>query len=193
MFHRERPEGEFAYVCRLISIRPGVLIFRFHLYSPIYAKYGVGTTVWSALASGVLTGKYNGGNVPTGSRFDNHADFFKNTIDSFKKEEGLSKIEKVRKLTEFAKTSRCIAIADAARCLLSEELDCSVGQLALAWVARNPNTSTIILGASKPEQVLDNLKALDVIPKLTPEVLEEIEAILDNRPPPHVRIPSSFL
>lgn len=58
--------------------------------------------------------------------------------------------------------------------------------LALAWVARNPNTSTVILGASKPEQVLDNLKALDVIPKLTPEVLEKIESILENKPAPIV-------
>lgn len=58
--------------------------------------------------------------------------------------------------------------------------------LALAWVAKNPNTSTVILGASKPEQVLDNLKALDVIPKLTPEVLDKIEAILDNKPAPIV-------
>jgi predicted aldo/keto reductase-like oxidoreductase len=57
-----------------------------------------------------------------------------------------------------------------------------VTHLALAWVAKNPNTSTVILGASKPEQVLDNLKALDVIPKLTPEVLDKIEVILDNKP-----------
>lgn len=58
--------------------------------------------------------------------------------------------------------------------------------LALAWVAKNPNTSTVILGASRPEQILDNLKALDVIPKLTPEVLDKIEAILDNKPAPIV-------
>lgn len=68
------------------------------------------------------------------------------------------------------------------------ELGCSVSQLALAWVAVNPNTSTVILGASKPEQVLDNLKALDVIPKLTPEVLEKIEAILQTKPSPVVRV-----
>lgn len=59
--------------------------------------------------------------------------------------------------------------------------------LALAWVAINPNTSTVILGASRPEQVLDNLKALDVIPKLTPEVLEKIDKILANKPDPLVR------
>src|SRR5882762_6824020 len=67
------------------------------------------------------------------------------------------------------------------------ELDCSTAQLALAWLARDPNTSTIILGASKPEQVIDNLKALDVIPKLTPEIMEKIENILGNKPEPPVR------
>lgn len=66
------------------------------------------------------------------------------------------------------------------------ELGCSVTHLALAWVAKNPNTSTVILGASKPEQVVDNLKALDVIPKLTSEVVDKIEAILDNKPAPFV-------
>ena len=69
----------------------------------------------------------------------------------------------------------------------ASELQCKVSHLALAWVARNPNTSTVILGASKPEQVLDNLKALEVIPKLTPEVLEKIEKILGNKPAPWVR------
>lgn len=63
-----------------------------------------------------------------------------------------------------------------------------MSHLALAWVARNPNTSTVILGASKPEQVLDNLKALEVIPKLTPDVLAKIEEIVGNKPSPWVRV-----
>ncbi len=67
------------------------------------------------------------------------------------------------------------------------ELGCSVSQLALAWVARNPNTSSVILGASKPEQVRDNLKALEVIPKLTPAVLAKIDDIVGNKPAPWVR------
>ena len=67
------------------------------------------------------------------------------------------------------------------------ELGCKVQHLALAWLAANPNTSTVILGASKPDQVIDNLKALDVIPKLTPAILEKIEKILDNKPSPYVR------
>ena len=61
-----------------------------------------------------------------------------------------------------------------------------MGQLALAWVARFPTTSTVILGATKPEQLLENLKALEVLPKLTPEVLEKIEAILGTKPAPVV-------
>jgi len=146
MFHRDRPEGEYA---------------------PLYKKYQIGTTVFSALASGLLTGKYNNG-IPEGSRYANHADFFKNVINSLNEEEGKIKLQKVRTLSEFAE----------------KELGCTVAQLALAWVAVNPNTSTVILGASKPEQVLENLKALDVIPKLTPEVLEKIEKILNNKPSP---------
>ncbi|KAH9829438.1 Aldo keto reductase [Rhodofomes roseus] len=150
MFHRDRPEGEYA---------------------PLYRKYGLGTTVFSALASGLLTGKYNNG-IPSGSRFENHKDFFKNTIQSLNEEEGLKKLEKVKTLTTFAE----------------KELGCTVAQLALAWIAINPNTSTVILGASRPEQVVENLKALEVIPKLTPAVLEKIEEILQNKPAP----PSTF-
>ncbi|KAG8219206.1 NADP-dependent oxidoreductase domain-containing protein [Butyriboletus roseoflavus] len=146
MFHRERPEKE---------------------YRPLYKKYALGTTVFSALASGLLTGKYNDG-VPEGTRFATHSNFFKGTIDSLQKEEGVTKIRKVKELSALAE----------------QELGCSVTHLALAWVAKNPNTSTVILGASRPEQVLDNLKALEVIPRLTPKIMDEIEAILENKPAP---------
>ncbi|KAI0082324.1 Aldo/keto reductase [Panus rudis PR-1116 ss-1] len=146
MLHRERPEKEYA---------------------PLYKKYDMGTTVWSALASGLLTGKYNDG-IPPDSRFATNKDFFKDTLDSLTKEEGMKKIEKVKALSKFAE----------------EELGCSVTHLALAWVAKQPGTSTVILGATKPEQIIDNLKALDVIPKLTPEVLDKIEKILENKPSP---------
>ncbi|KAL4064125.1 NADP-dependent oxidoreductase domain-containing protein [Scleroderma yunnanense] len=144
MLHRERPEKEYA---------------------PLYKKYSISTMAWSALANGLLTGKYNNG-IPPESRFATHSDFFRDILKSLSEEEGLEKINKVRELNKLAET----------------ELDCSVTHLALAWVARNPNTSTIILGASKPEQVLDNLKALEVIPKLTPEILHKIEGILQNKP-----------
>ena len=62
------------------------------------------------------------------------------------------------------------------------ELQTTTAALALAWVAKNPNTSTVILGASRPEQILENLKALEVLPKLTPEILEKIEKIIGSAP-----------
>ncbi|KAF8971880.1 voltage-gated potassium channel beta-2 subunit [Flammula alnicola] len=144
MFHRERPEKE---------------------YDPLYQKYGLGTTVFSALAGGLLTGKYNDG-IPAGSRFATHS-FLKKTVKNLHEtEEGQKKIRKVRELSKLAK----------------EELNTTPTALALAWIAKNPNTSTVILGASSPQQVLDNLKALEVLPKLTPKIMEKIEHILNNRP-----------
>lgn len=142
-FHRERFEKEYA---------------------PLYKDYNYGTTIWSPLASGLLTGKYNDG-IPDDSRFATNKDFFKNTVESLKSDEGRAKIEKVKKLTKIA-----------------ERLEASVSQLALAWAAKNPNVSTVILGASKVQQVHDNCAALKLLPKLTPEVMEEIEGILANKP-----------
>ncbi|KAI5893618.1 Aldo/keto reductase [Schizophyllum commune H4-8] len=144
MFHRERPEKEYA---------------------PIYRNYGVGTTVWSPLAYGLLTGKYNNG-VPEDSRLAKEP-FFKDTKDGLSNAEGQAKIEKVKKITTIA-----------------EKLGTTTAALALAWVARHPNTSTVILGASKPEQIIENLKAIEVLPKLTPEILAEIDDILQNKPAP---------
>jgi voltage-dependent potassium channel beta subunit len=142
-FHRERFEKEYA---------------------PLYKKYQYGTTIWSPLASGMLTGKYNDG-IPEDSRFATNPDFFKKTIEELKSDEGQAKIQKVRELTKIA-----------------EKLGGTTTQLALAWAASNPNVSTVILGASKPEQVKDNCGALKLLPKLTPEVKEEIEKILGNKP-----------
>ncbi|PFH46048.1 hypothetical protein AMATHDRAFT_70694 [Amanita thiersii Skay4041] len=145
MFHRERPEKEYA---------------------PLYKKYGLGTTAFSTLASGLLTGKYNDG-VPEGSRFAVHA-MFKRTVDGLQKEDGQEKIRKVRELTKLAQ----------------DELQTTPTLLALAWVARNSNTSTVILGASSVEQLKENLKVLEVYPKLTDEIMEKIERILNNKPTP---------
>lgn len=72
-------------------------------------------------------------------------------------------------------------------------MGCKLAHLALAWVAKQPNTSTVILGASRPEQVVDNLKAIEVIPKLTPEILERIEVILENKPAAEVSLESIIL
>lgn len=133
-------------------------------YEPLFKKHGYGTTIWSPLASGLLTGKYNDG-IPEDSRFATNKAFFEGTIKQLQTEEGKAKIEKVRKLTKIA-----------------ERLGASPSQLALAWAASNKNVSTVILGATKVEQLLDNIKALDVVDKLTPDVLEEIEGVLQNKP-----------
>jgi len=133
-------------------------------YAPLYEQFQYGTTIWSPLASGLLTGKYNEG-IPEDSRFATHKEFFSETVKNLQTEEGKAKIEKVRKLTKIA-----------------ERLGGNVAQLSLAWCAKNENVSTIILGASKVEQIHDNVKALDLLEKLTPEVMQEIEEIVANKP-----------
>ncbi|KAJ7708207.1 voltage-gated potassium channel beta-2 subunit [Mycena rosella] len=142
MFHRERPEKEYA---------------------ALYKKYGYGTTVWSPLASGMLTGKYNDG-IPEGSRFATEA-MFKGREATLKTAEGLAQIAKVKELTKIA-----------------ESLDSTPTALALAWLAKNPNTSTVILGVSSASQLLQNLEALKVLPKITDAHMAQIEEILDNKP-----------
>ncbi|PPQ96794.1 hypothetical protein CVT26_006208 [Gymnopilus dilepis] len=148
MFHRERPEKE---------------------YKPIYEKYGTGTTVFSALAGGLLTGKYNDG-IPEGSRYATHS-FLKNTVKKLQQPEGKEKIRKVRELTELAKGLPYFTLFSPSDLIVvGAELNATPGALAIAWVAKNPNTSTVILGASTPQQVLDNLRALELLPKLTPAI-----------------------
>lgn len=134
-------------------------------YAPLFGQHGYGTTIWSPLASGLLTGKYNDGVIPEGSRLATNKDFFAGTIKELQSEQGRAKLEKVRGLTAIA-----------------ERLGATVTHLSLAWAAKNPNVSTVILGATKVEQVVDNLKALDLLEKLTPEVMDEIEGVLQNKP-----------
>ena len=128
-------------------------------FAEIYKNVGLGTTIWSPLASGLLTGKYNDG-IPKGSRL---------TMDDlgWLKDKLLieEKIKKVKKLSEFA-----------------AKMDVTTAALSIAWCIKNPNVSTAILGATKKQQLLDNLKALDVVEKLTPEVMEKIEAIIKTKP-----------
>jgi voltage-dependent potassium channel beta subunit len=128
-------------------------------YDILYSELGYGTTIWSPLASGLLSGKYNNG-IPEGSRatLPGYDWLIKHVITP-------ERIEKVKKL---------VPIADA--------LGCSMAQLALAWCLKNPHVSTVITGASKAEQVHENMKALDVVPSLTPDVMERIEAVLSNKP-----------
>lgn len=144
-FHRERFEVEYA---------------------PLYDQFKYGTTIWSPLASGLLTGKYNDG-IPEDSRFATNKQFFSETVKQLQTPEGKAKIEKVKKLTAIA-----------------EKLGGNATQLALAWAAKNPNVSTVILGATKVDQIIDNCKAVALIDKLTPEIMEEIEGILENKPKP---------
>jgi voltage-dependent potassium channel beta subunit len=124
-------------------------------YARLYEDIGLGTTTWSPLASGLLTGKYNNG-IPADSRGALPGyEWLKDALTD------QSRIEKVRKLQEVA-----------------DGLGCSLAQLSLAWCAKNPNVSTVITGASKVAQVHENLKALDVLPKLTPEVMAQIDEVV---------------
>jgi len=133
-------------------------------YVHLFKNFNYATTVWSPLFSGVLTGKYLNNEIPKGSRFDVFEKETKMVMARYldKKEEY---DEKIKKLLEFAK-----------------KLGVSMAQLALAWVIRNPDVTTCILGTSKVEQLHENLKSLEVLPKITHEVESEIEKILNNTP-----------
>lgn len=133
-------------------------------YAHLYREIGLGTTIWSPLASGILTGKYNR-DIPKDSRLD--LEGYDWLVEDYKSSAGKEKIKKVGQLMPIA-----------------ENLDCTMAQFALAWCLKNPNVSTVITGASKPEQVVENMAALDVVPKLTDEVMDQIEEILNNKPKP---------
>jgi voltage-dependent potassium channel beta subunit len=123
-------------------------------YAKLYEAVGLGLTTWSPLASGLLTGKYRAG-IPPGSRGAMpRMKFLVEGLTDKKKNEAVAKLESV-----------------------ARDLDCSLAQLAIAWCARNPNVSTVITGASKVSQVEENLAAAGVIDKLTPEVMQRIEAL----------------
>lgn len=128
-------------------------------YNEIYKNVGLGTTIWSPLAAGLLSGKYNEG-IPKDSRFALQGfDWLKDRwmVDD--------RIKKVKKLGEYA-----------------AKLDTTTAALSIAWCIKNPNVSTAILGATKKQQLLDNLKALEVVQKLSPEVMDKIEAIMKTKP-----------
>jgi voltage-dependent potassium channel beta subunit len=141
MFHRERVEVE---------------------YDRLYSEIGLGTTIWSPLASGLLTGKYNEG-IPKDSRANLPG--YEWLKKRFTAEKVKDEIEKVKKLAEVA-----------------QDLGCTTPQLAIAWCLLNPNVSTVITGASKPSQVEDNMKALEIVDQLSEDVVDKIEDILDNKP-----------
>jgi len=125
----------------------------------LFRDYGYGTTIWSPLASGILTGKYNNG-IPKGSRL---------TRDELTwLREKLLNDENIKKVAELV--------------LLAEELGTTAAKLAIAWCLKNPNVSTVITGATKLEQLKQNLESLEVVGKLTDDVMNLIESILDNKP-----------
>jgi len=126
-----------------------------HEYARLYEDLGLGTTTWSPLASGLLSGKYNDG-VPADSRA------------AIKGYEWLG--ERVQDSSKLAKVR---ALAPIAR-----ELSCTLAQLALAWCLKNPHVSTVITGASRPSQVKENMQAQQVVPKLSPDVMARIDAIV---------------
>jgi len=141
MLHRQRVEREYAR---------------------LYDAFQLGLTVWSPLASGILTGKYDEG-FQQGTRFALEGyEWLKERLES---DRGREEREAVRQLKPIA-----------------DELGASRAQLALAWALKNPNVSTVITGASRPEQVRENMKALDVAERLTPDLMQRIEDVLDNRP-----------
>ncbi len=128
-------------------------------FAPLYDAIGLGLTTWSPLASGLLTGKYSNG-IPENSRANLPGyDWLRSILTN------PERLNAVRALQPVA-----------------DELGCSMAQLALAWCAKNPHVSTVITGASRPEQVQENMKALDVLPKLTPDMTTRLEGILKNKP-----------
>lgn len=130
-------------------------------YAPLYKLYNYGTTTWSPLYQGILTGKYNDG-IPEDSRFGSIS---KGEASKFETETTKAQIETVRKLTKVA-----------------EKLGASMASLALAWVIKNPHVSVAILGATKASQITENVKCLELYPQMTDEVMKEISEILGNDP-----------
>jgi voltage-dependent potassium channel beta subunit len=125
----------------------------------VFRELGLGATIFSPLASGLLSGKYNEG-IPAGSRATLAGMEWMRTGTITPE-----RIEKVKQLQAVA-----------------SELGCTVAQLALAWCLKNPHVTTVITGASRVSQVHENMKALDVLPKLTADVMERIDAVLGNEP-----------
>ena len=129
-------------------------------YSDLFKLHGLGTTIWSPLKGGILTGKYLN-EIPEGTRVAK-MDFMKKLYEE-QKDDINPKLLKLKEIAE-------------------KKLNCSLAQLAVAWVIANKDVSTCILGASKVSQLDENFKALELYKKLTPEILLEIETILNNCP-----------
>ena len=128
-------------------------------YLDVYRTVELGTTIWSPLASGLLSGKYNDG-IPKTSRFALEGfDWLK---DRWMLDDNIKKVKNISEL--------------------ANKLGVSTASLSIAWCIKNPNVSTAILGATKKQQLLENLKSLDVVPMLSAEVMEKIDGIMKNKP-----------
>ena len=133
-------------------------------YARLYREIGLGTTIWSPLASGLLSGKYDDGCPPDTRASEAGLEWLRELLVGPAASESREKVRRLR------------AIADDVRCTRA--------QLAVAWCLRNPNVSSVITGASRPEQVEENLAALEVVPRLTGDILGRIETVLGNKPDP---------
>jgi voltage-dependent potassium channel beta subunit len=157
----EQIETAYQLAEELGCIKPSMeqprynMFFREHLendYLPLFKRYGMGTTIWSPLASGVLSGKYDHG-IPPDSRLAKEAWLIPNNFQ-----------EEIAKVKEISK--------------IADSLSCTTAQLAIAWCLKNPHVSSVITGASRKEQLLENLEAIEVKSLLTPEIMTIIDNIL---------------
>ena len=128
-------------------------------YLEIFKNLGMGTTIWSPLASGLLTGKYNDG-IPEGSRFQ--LEGFEWLRDRLLMQDSIKKVQQLG--------------------VLAKALKVSTASLSIAWCIKNPNVSTAILGATNKAQLVDNLTAIDTAALLTAEIMEQIEGIVETKP-----------
>jgi voltage-dependent potassium channel beta subunit len=129
-------------------------------YLPLFSGPGMGTTIWSPLASGLLTGKYNNGNIPEGSRLS--LENYTWLKDRVMQEDKLARVAQLSKV--------------------AGKLNTTLSTLAIAWTIRNPNVTTAILVATKESQLAENLRATDVYQQLTPEIMDEIDSIMQTKP-----------
>lgn len=166
--------AEAHYVCdRYNLIKPVVEQAQYNIfqrekleqgYKKLFEKKLLGTTIWSPLAGGVLTGKYNNG-IPEGTRYDKNSDLlrlFNKYFSEEKKEQTISALNKFKE------------IADG--------LGCSQAQLAMAWCIANTDVSTAITGATRPEQLVETVKSVEIVPKLTKEIFQSIDTIFGSEP-----------
>jgi voltage-dependent potassium channel beta subunit len=128
-------------------------------YKTLFSNIGMGTTIWSPLASGILTGKYNDG-IPKNSRLN--LEGFEWLRDRELSKERLNSVKKLEKI--------------------ANKLDTTLATLSIAWCIKNPDVSTAILGATSTKQLKENLEALNILPKLTSEIMQQIDTVMGTKP-----------